>query len=69
MRAGMDDLRSGDFEIGDRVRVVTGTYKNLRGEVSLVYEGGESVQVAVSHLRSKAGLLVDFPATYLERTE
>jgi len=69
MREGMEDLKTGDFEVGDQVRVVIGTYKNLRGEVSLVYEGGENVQVAVSHLRSKKGLLVDFPATYLERTD
>lgn len=69
MRQGMEDLKTGDFKVGDPVRVVIGTYKNLRGEISLVYEGGENVQVAVSHLRSKRGLLVDFPATYLERIE
>ena len=68
MRDGMEDLKSVSFKIGDSVRVITGTYKNLRGEVSLIYDDGENVQVTVNHLRSKKGLLVDFPSTYLERT-
>lgn len=69
MRAGMEDLKSNSFQIGDSVCVITGTYRNLRGEISLVYDDGETVQVAVNHLRSKKGLLVDFPSTYLERVQ
>lgn len=69
MRAGTESLKSVSFKIGDQVRVITGTYKNLRGEVSLVYDDGKNVQVTVNHLRSKRGLLVDFPSTYLERSK
>lgn len=68
MRTGMEELKSGNFKIGDNVRVITGIYKNLRGEVSMVYDGGENIQLAVNHLRSK-GLLMDFPATYLKKSE
>lgn len=64
MRSGMQEMRCGSFEVGDRVRVVVGSYKNLRGEVSVVYDE-QSVQVSVSHLASKR-VLIDFPTTYLE---
>lgn len=63
MRSGLQEMKRGSFSIGDRVRVVTGSYKNLRGEVSLVYDD-QTVQLSVNHLDSKR-LLIDFPSTYL----
>lgn len=63
MRSGMNEMKCGSFEIGNRVRVVVGSYKNLRGEISVVYNE-QTVQVSVSHLSSKR-VLIDFPTTYL----
>jgi transcription antitermination factor NusG len=66
MRDGMQDLKIAAFSINDPVRITKGSYKNLTGEVVLVYEGGQHVQVAVNHLRSKK-LLMDYPVTYLAK--
>lgn len=63
MRDGLQEMKRGSFSIGDEVRVITGSYKNLRGIVSIVYNE-QTVQLSVSHLDSKL-LLIDFPSTYL----
>lgn len=65
MREGMDDLRVGKFVCGDSVRIIDGSYKNLRGTVSIVYETKQVVQVSIV-LRSKK-MLMDLPATYIEK--
>lgn len=64
MRSGMQEMKCGSFKVGDSVRVVVGSYKNLRGEISVIYDE-QSVQVSVSHLSSKR-VLIDFPITYLK---
>jgi transcription antitermination factor NusG len=65
MRKGMDDLRVGEYVCGDTVRIIEGSYKNLKGTISVVYDKKQVVQVSVV-LRSKQ-MLMDFPVTYLER--
>jgi transcription antitermination factor NusG len=68
MRDGMQKLKIAKYSVGDLVRIIKGDYRNLLGQVSIVYEGGQRVQVTVTaaghHLRSKR-LLIDFPVTYL----
>jgi len=64
MRSGMQEMKRRSFRVGDSIRVMVGSYKNLRGEISVVYDE-QSVQVSVSHLSSKR-VLIDFPTTYLE---
>jgi hypothetical protein len=65
MREGLNSLKLNNFSRDDSVKVIKGVHKNLRGVVSAVYEDGETVQVYVA-LRSKS-ILIDFPATYLEK--
>lgn len=65
IRQGMDDLKVGEYEVGEAVLVKEGCYRNLPGVISLVYDDGQNVQVAVN-LRSKK-ILIDFPVTYIER--
>lgn len=67
MRAGMDQMKVGGFAEKDPVRIIQGNFKNLRAEVSYVHDGGEVVQVFVS-MRSKK-VLMDFPASYLQKIE
>ncbi|KKM24338.1 hypothetical protein LCGC14_1606120 [marine sediment metagenome] len=67
MRAGMDDLRVGRFVCGDSVRIIEGSYKNLQGTVSIVYEKKQVVQVSIV-LRSKK-MLMDLPATYVKKVD
>jgi transcription antitermination factor NusG len=68
MRSGMQSLKIAKYSVGNLVKIIKGGYKNLLGQVSIVYEGGQSVQVSVTasghHLRSKR-VLIDFPVTYL----
>jgi transcription antitermination factor NusG len=61
----MDDLRVGKFSVGDAVQIIEGNFKNLKGDVSMVYDRKQVVQVSVV-LRSKL-VLMDFPSTYLKK--
>jgi len=63
MRDGLDQMQRRIFKIGDIVKVIIGSYKNLRGEVSIVYDE-HTVQLSVNHLDSKK-ILIDFPTTYI----
>ena len=65
LRKGVKDLGMCKFAVNDRVRVVKGEFRNLRGQVRTIYEGGEVVQVDVSQ-RSKP-MLIDFPTIYLQK--
>lgn len=67
MRKGMEELKIVPFNDGQKVRIIQGNYKNLIAEVSFIHEGGETVQVYVN-MRSKK-VLMDFPASYLQRAE
>lgn len=67
MRVGMKVMKIGGFSEDNRVKVVKGSYKNLTGKISCVYDGGEVVQVCLS-LRSKP-MFMDFPASYLEKVD
>ena len=67
MRKGMQNLKIVPFEEKQKVRIIQGHYKNLIAEVSFVHEGGETVQVYVN-MRSKK-VLMDFPASYLQKAE
>lgn len=61
-REGLKKFKVHRFEEGQRVRVVKGNYKNLKGTVTELYD--DIIQIIVQ-LRSKK-LLVEFPPTYLE---
>lgn len=70
LRAGVERLKikEGVFEKGDHVKVIQGSFKNLVGVVSMVYdgeEGGKKVLVSAG-LVSKPQLL-DFHSTYLQK--
>lgn len=67
LRQGMDSMKYGDFQIGDRVRVVKGSYKNLIGRVTLIMKDGQNVQISADLLSKN--LLMAFPTTYLEATD
>jgi len=63
MRKGMEKMKKGIFDKNDEVKVIRGSFKNLTGKISEVYDGGEFVQIDVG-LLSKP-LLIDYPANYL----
>lgn len=63
MRKGMEKMKKGIFSKNDEVKVIRGSFKNLTGKISEVYDGGEFVQIDVG-LLSKP-LLIDYPANYL----
>lgn len=63
MREGVKTMRVGSFVKNDEVKVVKGSFKNLTGRVSEVYDGGEFVQIDIG-LLSKP-MLIDYPANYL----
>lgn len=67
IRAGMKTLAQSGLEIGDKVKLTAGPYKNLSGNISLVYEGGEKVQVAIP-LSSKP-VLMDVPSSMLVKMQ
>lgn len=68
MRVGMQKLQVAKYTVGNMIKVIKGEYKNMIGQVSIVYDGGQRVQVTATaaghHLRSKR-MLMDFPVTYL----
>lgn len=63
LRKRMDQLLEPEFKVGDKVSIRQGTYKNLRGSISAIYDDGKNCQIKVV-LRSKC-LLVDFPISYI----
>lgn len=63
MRQGIISMKKGAFSKDDEVKVVKGSFKNLTGRVSEVYEDGELIQINVG-LLSKP-MLIDYPASYL----
>lgn len=65
LRKGTQALKLGTFAKGDKVKVVKGTFKNLTGVISAVYENGEKVQLNLN-LSSKP-LLIDYPSSYLTK--
>ena len=65
LRKGVKDLGVCKFAVDDSVRVTKGEFRNLRGVVRTIYDGGETVQVDVSQ-RSKP-MLIDFPVIYLQK--
>jgi len=67
LRKGVKGLSVCKFAMGDQVCVIKGEFRNLKGTVRLIYEGGETVQVDVSQ-RSKP-MLIDFPAIYLQKVD
>lgn len=67
LRKGVKDLGRCKFSVNDHVRVIKGEFRNLKGVVQIIYEGGEVVQVDVSQ-RSKP-MLIDFPTIYLTKVD
>lgn len=65
LREGVKDLGTCKFKIGDRVCVTKGEFRNLRGEIRTIYDGGEVVQIDATQ-RSKP-MLIDFPVIYLRK--
>lgn len=63
LRQGVAKLTVRGLEVGDEVKVLKGTFKNLTGQVSAVYDKGENVQINLK-LASKP-VLIDYPASYL----
>ncbi|OPZ34812.1 MAG: hypothetical protein BWY99_02422 [Synergistetes bacterium ADurb.BinA166] len=67
IRSGLKVMTVGGFSVDQSVRITKGNYKNLRGKISVIYDGAEIVQVYID-LRSKK-MFMDFPASYLEKVE
>jgi len=65
MRVGVSNLMHSTFKIGESVKVLKGTFKNLTGVISAVYDNGDNVQINLK-LASKP-VLIDYPASYLEK--
>ena len=65
IRKGVEIMKVGSFQKNDEVMIMRGSYKNLTGKVSMVYSGGDIVQVDFG-LKSKP-LLLDYPANYLKK--
>jgi transcription antitermination factor NusG len=63
LKEGVKNMTVSRLSVGDNVKVLKGTFKNLTGIVSLVHENGESVQINL-RLSSKP-VLIDYPASYL----
>ncbi len=64
LRKGTASLRAGSLAKGDKVKVLKGTFKNLTGVISAVYDN-EKVQLNLN-LSSKP-LLIDYPSSYLSK--
>lgn len=65
MRSGMETLKKCTFSVGDKVRVTTGSFKNLPGEIISIRDDGQAVQISTD-LASKP-MILSFPTTYLEK--
>jgi len=65
LRSRMEAIAEPEFKIGDHVLIRQGTYKNLQGHISAIYDDNKNCQIKVV-LRSKC-LLVDFPVTYIQK--
>ena len=67
LRNGVEALKASHFMVGDDVKVLKGTFKNLSGTVSFIYENGETVQINLK-LSSKP-VLIDYPSSYLVKNQ
>ncbi len=65
MKDGLDNMKKSPFTVGDRVKVMKGDYKRLEGEVSLVSDDSETIQIFINMSSKK--LLIDFPSSYLKK--
>jgi hypothetical protein len=65
LRKGVKEIGTCKFKAGDKIKVVKGSFKNLTGNVVMVYDNCETVQVDISQ-RSKP-MLADFPVIYLQK--
>lgn len=63
LKSGTDALKIGSFAKGDKVKVLKGTFKNLTGIISAVYDNGDKVQLNLQ-LSSKP-VLMDYPSSYV----
>lgn len=67
LKRGTEALKMGTFKVGEEVKVIKGTFKNLTGSVSAVYGDGEQIQINVK-LASKP-MLIDYPASYVVKIQ
>ena len=67
LKKGVQKMKIGSFSEGDEVKVVKGTFKDLPGKVTIVYDGNEVVQVETGFLSKR--MLIDFPSSYLKKSE
>lgn len=65
IRKGSEQMKFGNFQVGDIVKVTKGTFKNLEGKISEIYESKETAQIFVD-LRSRQSF-IDFPLSHLEK--
>jgi transcription antitermination factor NusG len=67
MRVGVQKLKVVSFSVGDNVKIMKGSFKGLTGKVSIVYDGGEKVQVNTGFLSKP--MLMDYHSSYLQKVE
>lgn len=67
IRKGSEQMKLGNLKPGDVVKVIKGTYKNLEGKITEVYESNETAQIFVD-LRSRKSF-IDFPISHLEKVQ
>ena len=63
VRDGMENMQHAEFKIDTPVKIIKGTFKNLLGKISQVYDAS-TVQIFIN-LKSKQ-MFIDFPASYVE---
>ncbi len=73
MRHGMQDLKTtaAKYRVDQKIKIIKGSYKGLPGKIASVYDDGENVQVFVPlrSIKDSGGLLMDFPASYIQRDD
>ena len=67
VKDGLEAMKHVELDIDTRVKINKGTFKNLTGVVSQLYDETETVQVFVK-LKSKE-VFIDFPASYLDNLD
>lgn len=65
MKAGMEKMKKADFEVGDRVRVLRGEFRGMRGVVTEVFSETQRLMLSTS-LASKP-LLVEYPFSFVKK--
>lgn len=65
MRSGMEILKKCTLKVGDNVKVITGSYKNLPGKIISVQDDNQVAHISID-LASKP-IIMSFPSTYLEK--